>query len=60
MIENAQDLAILAKGDDESVGDGGLSDAEGEGSSNELYLREVLRMQPSNNVTTITPTSKIT
>jgi len=30
MIENAQDLAILAKGDDESVGDGGLSDAEGE------------------------------
>jgi len=40
MMENADDLVLLAKADNESVGDGGSSDAEGDGEFECSVLKE--------------------
>ena len=40
MIENAEDLDLLAKADNESVGDGGFSDAEGDRKFERSLLEE--------------------
>ena len=40
MIENAEDLELLAKADNDSVGDGGSSDVEGDGEFERTLLKE--------------------
>ena len=60
MRENAEDLELLVKADDESVGDSGSSDAEGDGDLSALCLMRVLNKHPLKGGITIIQTLRRT